>query len=136
MVLFFIFILIFESLHLGKVKNSSKEGIYVSLSFFDDIFIPSSNLQKPYRFDEKEQLFIWQYEAGDSVHDLFIDIGEEIRFRVVKESFLDTNPSGPPKKNDSNAMTSVVQKDEIKCPYTIIGSINEPGLGLLTWWKS
>ena len=52
----------------------------MSLVFFDDIFIPAANLQKPYRFDEKEQLFIWQYDTGESVHDFYMDIGEEIRF--------------------------------------------------------
>lgn len=101
--------------------------------------MPSGNLQKPFRFDEKEQLFIWQYDAGDSMHDLYIDIGEEIRFRVVSESFTDSTPIGPPKKNDSNNLTytSLLQnKEDIKSPYTIIGSINEPGLGLLSWWRN
>lgn len=63
----------------GKVKSSSKEGVYVSMQFFDDIFIPASNLQNPTKFDEKEQLYVWQYNTGDSVHDLYIDLGEEIR---------------------------------------------------------
>lgn len=63
----------------GKVKSSSKEGVYVSMQFFDDIFIPASNLQNPTRFDEKEQLYVWQYDTGESVHDLYIDLGEEIR---------------------------------------------------------
>ncbi|CAF0735958.1 unnamed protein product [Brachionus calyciflorus] len=111
--------------------SSVLPGVYVSLSFFDDIFIPASNLQKPSRFDEKEQLFIWQYDTGESVHDLYIDIGEEIRFRVVNEIFVDTTPTGPPKKNDSNILgtSSVAQsKEETKCPYTIIGSINEPAM--------
>jgi DNA-directed RNA polymerase III subunit RPC8 len=47
--------------------------------FFDDIFIPASYLQTPNRFDEKEQLYVWQYDTGESVHDLYIDIGEQIR---------------------------------------------------------
>jgi DNA-directed RNA polymerase III subunit RPC8 len=68
-----------DEILVGKVKSCSKEGIYVSLTFFCDIFIPAGNLQKPNRFDEKEQLYIWQYDTGDSIHDLYIDIGEEIR---------------------------------------------------------
>lgn len=122
-------------MNVGRIKNSNIEGINVSLSFFDDIFIPSSNLQKPYRFDEQEQLFVWQYETDDRVHELYFDIGEEIRFRVVKEFFLDTNPSGPPVINDSNILNNG-HNDGNKCPYTIIGSVNEPGLGLLSWWKN
>ena len=54
----------------------------MSMYFFDDIFIPAANLQKPYRFDEKEQLFVWQYDTGESTHDLYMDIGEEIRLRL------------------------------------------------------
>lgn len=125
--------------YIGKVKSSSKEGIYVSMMFFDDIFIPASNLATPSRFDEKEQLHIWQYDTGDSVHDLYIDLGEEIRFRVVNETFVDTTPNGPPKKSDTSAVAAVsqqVNKEEQKCPYTIIGSITESGLGLTSWWKN
>ena len=29
--------------------------------------------------DETEQLWAWEYEVEDSKHDLFMDIGEEIR---------------------------------------------------------
>jgi DNA-directed RNA polymerase III subunit RPC8 len=61
------------------VKSCSKEGVHVTMSFFDDIFIPVNNLQTPSRFDENEQLFVWQYNNGESTHDLFVDIGEEIR---------------------------------------------------------
>jgi DNA-directed RNA polymerase III subunit RPC8 len=63
----------------GKVKSSSREGIHVGMSFFDDIFIPAANLPTPTRFDETEQLYIWQYDTGESIHDLYIDIGEELR---------------------------------------------------------
>ena len=57
--------------------------------FFDDIFIPAHSLQKPSRFDDREQLFVWQYDTGESTHDLFIDIGEEIRY--LKRSFSNKN---------------------------------------------
>ena len=29
--------------------------------------------------DEGEQLWVWQYETEDGKHDLFMDVGEEIR---------------------------------------------------------
>ncbi len=53
-----------------------------------------------------------------------------LRFRVVDEVFLDTTPTGPPKKTDSP-----FQNTEQKCPYSITASINESGLGLLSWWS-
>ena len=49
------------------------------MSFFDDILIPVSNLQTTSRFDETEQLYVWQYQTEDGTHDLFMDVGEEIR---------------------------------------------------------
>ena len=61
------------------------------------------------------------------------------RFRVVNETFVDTTPNGPPKRNDGFTGSSVAllqTKDEQKCPYSITGSINEPGLGLISWWKT
>ena len=66
----------------GKVKSCSKEGLHVTMSFFDDIFIPVNNLQEPSKFDEKEQLFVWEYggESDQPKAQLFIDMGEEIRY--------------------------------------------------------
>jgi DNA-directed RNA polymerase III subunit RPC8 len=65
---------------IGRVRSCSEEGIYVSLTFFDDIFIPKDNLQKPYRYDESKQLFVWEYDAEI---DLYIEIGETIRFLIL-----------------------------------------------------
>ena len=42
--------------------------------------------------DQEEQLWVWEYEAEDGKHDMFMDIEEEIRFRVVEETFVDTSP--------------------------------------------
>ena len=43
--------------------------------------------------DHKEQLWVWEYQTEEGSHDLFMDIGEEIRFRVVEEQFVDTVPT-------------------------------------------
>lgn len=68
----------------------------MTLDFFDDILIPADSLQHPARFDEGEQLWVWQYATDeDESHDLFMDIGENIRFRVIDEAFTDTSPTGP-----------------------------------------
>lgn len=54
--------------------------------------------------------------------------GESIRFRVTSEAFEESLPSGPPGTECSTVQTVA--------PYRIIGGINEPGLGLLTWWEA
>uniref|UniRef100_A0A2K6PSE4 DNA-directed RNA polymerase subunit n=1 Tax=Rhinopithecus roxellana TaxID=61622 RepID=A0A2K6PSE4_RHIRO len=105
----------------------------VSLGFFDDILIPPESLQQPAKFDEVEQVWVWEYETEEGAHDLYMDTGEEIRFRVVDESFVDTSPTGP---SSADATTSSEELPKKEAPYTLVGSISEPGLGLLSWWTS
>uniref|UniRef100_A0A673JD90 DNA-directed RNA polymerase subunit n=1 Tax=Sinocyclocheilus rhinocerous TaxID=307959 RepID=A0A673JD90_9TELE len=132
-----------DEILVGKIKGCSAEGVHVSLGFFDDIIIPPESLQQPAKFDEAEQVWMWEYETDEGAHDLYMDQGEEICFRVVDEVFIDTSPSGPSaeKEGPSAAATappagaedSAQQKE---APYTLIGSVSEPGLGLLSWWNS
>ncbi|EDW78859.1 uncharacterized protein Dwil_GK12491 [Drosophila willistoni] len=127
----------------GKIRNCSREGVHVTLGFFDDILIPQAALQHPSRFDEAEQAWVWEYPLEDGAkHDLFMDVGEPIKFRVTREIFEETSPIGPPKAENQtaqNASTSAAAAaaagaQEVKTPYKIIGAINESGLGVLSWW--
>ena len=43
--------------------------------------------------DQEEQLWVWEYSAEGGGHDLFMDIDEEVRFRVLEEVFVDVSPS-------------------------------------------
>nr|CAG4649677.1 EOG090X0DHL [Scapholeberis mucronata]SVE93877.1 EOG090X0DHL [Scapholeberis mucronata] len=122
-----------EQVLVGRIKNCDKESVQVSLGFFDDIYIPAEYLQNTSRFDEAEHAWIWEYESEEGKHDLFMDTGEEIRFKVVAEDFNDTTPSGP---SNESPETSLESKDSKKMAYRITASINESGLGLLSWWAS
>lgn len=53
--------------------------------------------------DEAEQVWVWEYETDEGAHDLYMDQGEEIRFRVADEVFLDTSPTGPSKAAETPA---------------------------------
>ncbi|KAJ3600194.1 hypothetical protein NHX12_031180, partial [Muraenolepis orangiensis] len=132
-----------DEILVGKIKYCSQEGVYVTMGFFDDILIPPESLQQPAKFDETEQVWLWEYETDEGAHDLYMDQGEEIRFRVTDEVFLDTSPSGPaPATPDAPVQpgqpTPPVAEDAQKkeAPYTLVGTICEPGLGLLSWWNS
>ncbi|KAH8315271.1 hypothetical protein KR074_001804 [Drosophila pseudoananassae] len=126
----------------GKIRNCSREGVHVTLGFFDDILIPHAALQHPSRFDEAEQAWVWEYPLEDGAkHDLFMDVGEPIKFRVSREIFEETSPIGPPKAEtqsqqaaSSSSATASTTSQEVKTPYKIIGAINESGLGVLSWW--
>lgn len=118
----------------GKIRSCSREGVHVTLGFFDDILIPPSALQHPSRFEETEQAWVWEYPVDDGEkHDLFMDIGEPIKFRVSGEIFEESSPIGPPKSDKPGSST---QLKEIKAPYRINAAINESGLGVLSWWAS
>ena len=138
---------------MGKIKNCSKEGVQVSLEFFDDILIPSDSLQHPARYDDSESVWIWEYPLEDGEHhDLFMDAGEQIRFKIVSESFVDSGPvkSKSGAETDTKkvnitiictfyvlSITSLSFQDEVKVsPFSLTASINEPGLGLLKWWEA
>ncbi|KAK9399822.1 DNA-directed RNA polymerase III subunit RPC8 [Crotalus adamanteus] len=124
-----------DEILVGEIKGCSLEGVHISLGFFDDILIPPESLQQPAKFDETEQVWVWEYETDEGAHDLYMDTGEEIRFRVVDETFIDTSPTGPSSVEPSTSSgTEETQKKE--APYTIVGSISEPGLGLLSWWTN
>ena len=112
---------------IGKIKSCSREGIVVSLGFFDDILIPPEYLQQPSKFDSSEQVWVWEYETPEGTHDLFMDINESIRFRIADEIFVDTIPQS--KTDDSG-------NKENRIPYSLKAHVSEPGLGLLSWWTN
>jgi DNA-directed RNA polymerase III subunit RPC8 len=126
------------SLLTGKIKSCTRDGIFVTLGFFDDIFIPKDELQHPSRFEEAEQAWVWEYPVEDGEqekHDLFMDVGETIKFRIIDEEFVESEPSGPPETSGENIAQSTQSADHnARPPYRIIGAINESGLGVESWW--
>ena len=113
-----------EEVLVGKIKNCSKEGVQVSLEFFDDILIPSDSLQHPARYDDSESVWIWEYPLEDGEHhDLFMDAGEQIRFKIVSESFVDSGPV----KSKSGAETDAKKVDiNIICTFYVLSIKNLP----------
>lgn len=95
----------------------------VTLGFFDDILIPPTALQHPSRFEETEQAWVWEYplEEGEK-HDLFMDIGEPIKFRVTGDIFEESSPIGPPNPADKPSSSS---QSDIKTPYRILVSFHD-----------
>lgn len=119
-----------EEILVGKIRSCNSEGVHVSMGFFEDIFIPSNKLQYKSRFDPADPVWIWEYDTGDGEkHDLFMDQGEIIRFRIVKETFVDSLPNNSSESGETTESQSVP-------PYALEATIDEPGLGLLTWWEN
>uniref|UniRef100_A0A4W5RY89 DNA-directed RNA polymerase subunit n=1 Tax=Hucho hucho TaxID=62062 RepID=A0A4W5RY89_9TELE len=116
-----------DEILVGKIKYCSQEGLsdrHFSLLYF--------------QYDEAEQVWVWEYETDEGAHDLYMDQGEDIRFRVTDEVFLDTSPTGPSAAaTDTPGAPGAEEGGQKKeAPYTLLGTISEPGLGLLSWWNS
>ena len=43
--------------------------------------------------DVSEHLWVWEYQTEEGSHDMFMDLEEDIRFRVAEEVFVDTSPT-------------------------------------------
>lgn len=123
----------------GKIRSCSREGVHgepvyailftecrninhfveiaVTLGFFDDILIPPTALQHPSRFEEAEQAWVWEYPLEEgATHDLYMDIGEPIKFRVSGDVFEESSPIGPPSSDKSTSSSQI----DIKTPYRIM----------------
>lgn len=113
----------------GKLKKSDKTGIYVSVGYFSDIFIPEHMLQEPSVFDEAEQLWVWVYQE----QKMFMDLEEPIRVRVQSIRF----PDQPRSANDLVGLGPLggVTPEGTFAPLVVQGDINADGLGLLSWWQ-
>ena len=67
-------------------------------------------------------------------HYLYV-FHSQVRLRVTAETFVDTGPSKP--QGVQGAGGQEQEQDEARLPpYSLLGSCNEPGLGLLSWWTS
>lgn len=64
---------------------------------------------------------MWQYEAEEGTHDMFMDINEEIRFRVVDEVFTDTTPVGP----EDGLEAGADENETKKSPYSLVVSTRQ-----------
>eukprot|EP00927_Polykrikos_kofoidii_P026922 TRINITY_DN23880_c0_g1_i1.p1 TRINITY_DN23880_c0_g1~~TRINITY_DN23880_c0_g1_i1.p1 ORF type:complete len:275 (-),score=52.04 TRINITY_DN23880_c0_g1_i1:124-948(-) len=107
----------------GTVSGSTTFGLRVSLGFFEDISIPSSNLRSPHAFDAGRRTWAWEYRSEDTreVINFFYDIGELVRFRVTQVVFPE--PQGPDTASKISAMS-------------IVGAMDRDGLGCNCWWPS
>ena len=92
-------------------------SLLVTLGFFDDIFIPYHYLQQNSEFNAEEQVWVWMYDENE----MFMDLDEDIRFRVESEQFFDTSPSVRPKKEgvDTPDLSANSAK---QAPYSLVVS--------------
>ncbi|KAJ1664778.1 DNA-directed RNA polymerase III complex subunit Rpc25 [Coemansia sp. RSA 1813] len=114
-----------EEILIGRIRSASPAGIQVSMGFFDDIEVPADQMPVGSEFNATEGVWVWRYEGNE----LFLDLDEPVRFRVLRSSFLDVSPPRP-KVGDVDSVPVSHPP-----PYSLVCSINGDGLGLLSWWE-
>ena len=73
---------------------------------------------------------MWQYQAGEDCHQLYMEVEEEIRFKVVDEVFVDVVPTSEPPSSTPHTPTTPLHtstaeaedSQEQPLPYTYISS--------------
>lgn len=113
----------------GKLESSDEHGAHVSIGFFDDVFIPPSNMQDPSEWDEDEKAWIWDYN-GERIK---LEVGEKVRFRVVGSRF----PDSPKTAEELASLTadSGAKANGSFAPMLVVGDLNADGLGMCSWWE-
>lgn len=104
----------------GSIAGASPQGLWVSLGFFQDVEIPSSQLRTPYIFDAFHKTWVWQYRNKETRETInfFYEKDELIRFRVVSVNFPEAS----------------CPKERKEKPMSIIGAVDSDGLGCVSWW--
>ncbi|PMD49905.1 DNA-directed RNA polymeras-like protein III 25 kDa polypeptide [Hyaloscypha bicolor E] len=113
---------------LGRISSATEHGIRVRTQFFDQIFIPSSNLPEGSEFLPTEQVFVWNLADGQR---LYYDNQETVRFRIEEEIWTDQSPMGPKEREDA---AGTVMRASAGSPYVVKGSMADAGLGPCLWW--
>ncbi|PNW75723.1 hypothetical protein CHLRE_12g538400v5 [Chlamydomonas reinhardtii] len=113
----------------GKLKSCSREGLRISLDFFDDILIPEHALQDPSFYDEAERLWVWKFDGND----MYMDLQEPIRFRVHSVKF--NSPPTPIQLANATGDDKLLgTAAKPFSPMVVVGDINGDGLGCTSWW--
>ncbi|KAL2070626.1 hypothetical protein VTL71DRAFT_13652 [Oculimacula yallundae] len=116
---------------IGRISSANTEGIRVRLPFFEGIFVPKQALPEGTEYSA-DQIYEWRTEDNT----LFFDTHEPVRLRIEDEVWKDQNPVGPREKEEpSNNLTIPSGSGKKKnSPYSLIGSMEDPGFGVIQWW--
>ncbi|KAJ2741782.1 DNA-directed RNA polymerase III complex subunit Rpc25 [Coemansia sp. BCRC 34301] len=113
-----------DEILVGRIRGVSPEGMQITLGFFDDIMVYADQMPPGSEFNVQEATWVWRYEGSE----MFMDVGEHVRFQVLDSKFLDVNPPRP-KIGDVDSIPASHPP-----PYSLVCTIAESGLGPLAWW--
>lgn len=109
----------------AKVIGSSRQGLTLSIEFFEDIFVPAEKLPEPHVFEEDGQVWYWEYAQEDEPPArLYMDPGKIVRFRTTELIFKDLKPD------------LSMEERKLEKSMEIKGTMASNGLGCIGWWTA
>lgn len=138
----------------GRIRSCSKEGLTVSLGFFEDILIPPHLLQQEEgvsAYDPAEKMWIWRY-SEEAEYPMYLQ--EKIRFKVTQVAYTrisesakgkiatETQTAGTPQgtlqspelQRKRSKSVDLTLSEPTPSAMQLVGRIDEGGLGLCSWW--
>jgi DNA-directed RNA polymerase III subunit RPC8 len=115
----------------GTIAKSAPEGLWLSVGFFENIFVPPHFMQDNTEWDAAQGLWVWRSDYGDAN----LDPGHgAVRFRVTNSIFREEQrPLEAPPAANADARDSGGQGEQP--PFQVMASIKDDGLGLVMWWE-
>mmetsp|Transcript_19142 Transcript_19142/g.46215 ORF Transcript_19142/g.46215 Transcript_19142/m.46215 type:complete len:204 (+) Transcript_19142:315-926(+) len=117
----------------GKIARSSPEGLWLTVGFFDNIFVPPHFMLDGSEWDPSQNLWVWKSEHGEAALDPRFD--SPVRFRVTNSIFKkEERPLEAPPAAHAD-VGARVHDPNAPPPYQVMASIKDDGLGLVIWWE-
>jgi DNA-directed RNA polymerase III subunit RPC8 len=115
----------------GRVLASDATGILVSLSFFNNIFVPASAMDERCTFNVERGRF--GMRQNDAVE--FIEPGDTVRVKVTQLQFRDS--IGPRAEDDAKEAKFVPTAEALSSEqdFRVVASMAMAGLGKVEWWE-
>jgi DNA-directed RNA polymerase III subunit RPC8 len=63
---------------IGKVIGLNKDGMRISVDFFDDITIAGSHLQSPSTYNAAKNTWTWIYDDGENQTPFVTELGDQV----------------------------------------------------------
>ncbi|CAA0832157.1 RNA polymerase Rpb7 N-terminal domain-containing protein [Striga hermonthica] len=115
----------------ARLMESTKDGLRLSLGFFEDVYVPVPCLNSPNHSEPDPTIkggvkWVWEYEGENYP----IDGEDEIRFKVLSVSY-------PPIPLDHGDASENDTEQKVVKPVALMvvtGTIDADGLGPISWW--
>ncbi|KAM3419116.1 DNA-directed RNA polymerase subunit [Cercospora zeina] len=116
----------------ATITQSSPQGIYLSLDFYEDLLVPPETLFEGSTWEKDENgtmAFVWRTEDGEGgQNEFFFDTAESCMVRIEQEQWHDASPDAMRNSQEEEENANRIP------PYLVRGSMMHSGLGPTLWW--